>query len=68
MFQTSANTSTAVLSRKQKAFVRGLVIKPKPPGQHGNSKVKCWLHFGQLYDGDGQVINADRAIKDIFRK
>ena len=61
MDQTNAYTSTAVLSREQKAFVRGLVVKSKPPGQHGNSKAKCWLHCGQLYDSDGQVINADRV-------
>ena len=57
LFQTNANTSTAVLSREQKAYVRGLVVKP--PGQHDNSKAKCWLHFSQLDDSDDQVINAD---------
>jgi hypothetical protein len=35
-------------------------VKPKPPGQHGNSKSPCWKYFGQLCDADGKVIDEDR--------
>ena len=59
-FQSNANTSTSVLSRDQKAFVRKLVIKPKPPSQHGNSSALCWKFFGQLSES-GKVVDESRV-------
>jgi len=44
----------------KKGFVRGLSVKPKPIGQHGNSKAVCWRYFGQLCNSDGRVLEEDR--------
>jgi hypothetical protein len=35
-------------------------VKPKPPGQHGNSTAICWRYFGQLCDADGKLLDEAR--------
>jgi len=41
--------------------VTNLCVKPKPPGQHGNAKAQCWRYFGNLFDGDGVLVDESRV-------
>jgi hypothetical protein len=54
--QANSNASTSVLSRTERALIHSMVVKPKPAGQHGNSKAVCWKYFGQLCFSDGRVV------------
>lgn len=40
--------------------MQSLIVKPKPLGQHGNSKAACWRYFGALTDTDGHLLEEDR--------
>lgn len=40
--------------------MQNLLVKPKPPGQHGNSKAECWRYFGSLTNADGRILEEDR--------
>ncbi len=35
-------------------------MKTKPSSQHGNSKANCWRYFGNLFDQDDNIVDADR--------
>ena len=57
--QQNANTSTLVLSRDERKYIRNLSVKPKPASQHGNSKAVCWKYFGGLFDSEGRNVDED---------
>jgi len=59
-FQSNANTSKHILSRDQRNAIRQMCVKPKPPGQRGNSTAICWRYFGQLCDADGKLLDEAR--------
>ena len=59
--QKNANMSTHNLTRDERKFVGNLVVKPKPPGQHGNAKASAWTYFGSLCDADGICIDENRV-------
>jgi len=37
------------LSRADKHFIQDLVVKPRVPSTHGNSKSPCWNHIGYIH-------------------
>ena len=44
----------------KKKYVQALTIKLRAASQHGNFKTACWDYFGQLIDGENNLVDPQR--------
>ena len=49
------------MSRSEKALVRSLSVRLKPPSQHGNTKAQHWKYFGVLCNDEGKAVDETRV-------